>query len=297
MSHRPVLSAVLVAATLAGTSLASPAPAIGAANVSERAGLNCPVGVRGFTSDGRLVSRSLDNDTVTSDKISANALSFRPRAISGVGGREIEGGFEESFTSISADGRTRVITLTQLAAEETTTVSVTPMRNRNFYQRLLVSASGYYEYMVSGRGVLNRWTTAQDARGRIFFTNPVLVRKGLGNLKTLTYSWTMRIDGRKTDVLWGTTKQGALVQLQIPVRNLGKSELRTVKRSGFKDVTGLSASFCNQNPAHLTFLAIEAGNNRARWFTLRNQVSPKAANLVNHGVVAAGVNWRIRAVI
>ena len=68
-----------------------------------------------------------------------------------------------------------------------------------------------------------------------------------------------------------------------------------MRRSGFADVTGLVPSICNESENHFSVIAVEAGNNRARWFTLVNQRAPRGANLVNHGVIGEGLNWRIRA--
>ncbi|HET7736916.1 MAG TPA: hypothetical protein VFK52_13135 [Nocardioidaceae bacterium] len=291
MTRRRALAVLSVVSSLTFTTLL-PAEA---ATPQRAAGLTCSTGVRGFTADGKMVSRGFANATLKSDKISGNSLPVVPRGISILSGKEIEGGFSETYTSINPDGRARLITLTQLTASETTTVSAKNMKNSGFYQRLLTSADSYYEYMVDGRGVLRRFTTTQDQRGRISFEDPVVVRRKLGSLKSLTYAGAMRINDLRTDLLWGTTKKGALVQLRIPVKKLGQSSLRVVKRGGFADVTGLVPSYCNNKVSHVSLIAVEAANNRARWFTLRDQATPKAANLVNHGLIGEGLNWRIRS--
>ena len=108
-------------------------------------------------------------------------------------------------------------------------------------------------------------------------------------LTTLAWDARTSVGGVKTDLLWATTKAGALKQIQIPVEDLSGSKVIMVKRTGFKDVTALSASFCNDEATHASLIAIEATNNRARWFTLEDQTTPETSNLINHGLIGKGL--------
>ena len=161
--------------------------------------------------------------------------------------------------------------------------------------RLVAGSGRYYVYGIDSHGNLKRWTRLQDSAGNVWFGSPKLVARHMGGLKTLSYSWTYQINGGWKDVLYGTTRGGALKQVRIPWRSPGNVKITTIKKTGFAAYTGLSLSICNNNAKYLSIIAIDRVHNKARWYTLPGALAPRGSNLVRRGLVARSADWRLHA--
>lgn len=114
---RPFLAA-LTATSLVGSVLAvtasSPASAVSAA-------LSCRSQLVGVTRANQVVTRLIENGTVTRQKLTSTALPYNPTNVGFYGGKTITGGTELSFTTINTDGRPRILTIKDLDADKSLT--------------------------------------------------------------------------------------------------------------------------------------------------------------------------------
>jgi len=57
----------------------------------------------------------------------------------------------------------------------------------------------------------------------------------------------------------------------------------------------LSLGSCNRRVSKLSIIAIDATHDKATWFTLNDQLSPRASNLKDRGLVADASDWTLHA--
>lgn len=272
--------------------LALPQPALQAS----AAGVECYTGVYGVLPSGKILAREVSNRAVVSDLTSSNALSVKPTAMSFYNWEDVEGGRGALFDVYVPGTRPRRMqTLLPTDATEFSFKQVS-RQARTFSSKLAAQSGSYYVYGVDRSGRLMQWTRYQSRSGALYLANAKLVARGMGGLKTLVLNSAQRKDGVKFDLLYGTTRKGALMQFQVPWLKPGNSKVTTIRRTGFAKVTGLSTSVCNQDVTHGSILAVNRKANTAQWFTLRNQLRPSGERLVNHGRIAKNANWRITAV-
>jgi hypothetical protein len=290
------LRRTLLAVSLAGA-LTTVVPAT-AADVSARSGLRCEGLVVGFDSAQRLVMRTFENRAVLRSRRADTAVPFTPSSMSFVYGEHVdETTHRNTMATLTAEGRPRVVRNLSYTDSDSIVVTTEKMLNpAGFNGRLLADSWTNKDFIVDRAGNLKRWQMYRDTEtGRLFWDDPILLSRDMARLKTLTFHSRYTIGGVKKDVLWATTKAGALLQLQIPVGRPKALRVTTVKRSGFKKVTALSSGWCNNRPFIASLVVIEPGENRARWITVRDQARPKASNFVDHGRVARDLNWRLHA--
>lgn len=255
----------------------------------------CETSVIGVLPNGRLIDRVVKNTSLEKEYVSTAALPFGVNNMVITGGEQITGGRLFHVNTFTSGGRPHNIDVTEHDSPTDLTVAVTKTYSRSIGQRLVAGSARYYVYSVDSHGRLKRWTRAADSAGHYWFDNPKLVARHLGGLKTLSYSWTYKVNGGWRDFLYGTTRGGALKQVQIPWRNPAKAKIATIKKSGFASYTGLSLSFCNNNTKYLSIVGIDRVHNRARWYTLQGVLAPRGANVVRRGWVAPGSDWRLHA--
>ncbi len=269
--------------------------AAGAAPAANAAALDCPTLVGAVNAANRIVYRTLDNSTVLSTKTSKVISGAITSLLPGYSD-QVSGGSRTIMTAYAPGTRPRLLRVTNLEASDTLSVAALKTTYTHAFNAKLVANSGsYYVYAVStSTGNLVRWTRYQDRPGTLTFDTPKTVATGMSGLKTLTYAWTFKVDGGYRDFLIATTKSGALKQIQIPHQTPSTEKQVTLATSGFADVVGISPSFCNDNPRHLSMIAING--TQARWWTLGSQTAPTPSGLVDRGLVAGEHDWNLHAV-
>lgn len=270
---------------------------IASAGAAEAATPTCEAAVAGVLPDGRLLERFVRNVRLVKEHKTAAPLPFRVDSISFQGVEKVEGGRVLKLGTYTAGARPRNIDVTRLDASTTMTAKVTKVYRRAFAPRIVAGSGNYYVYGIDRTGNLKRWTRYRDSAGNLWFDAPRVVARNMGGLRTLSYYGTPKIDGTWRDVLYGTTRSGALKQFQVPWRKPSAPKITTLRRTGFAAYTGLSLATCNLSGTHLSIIAIDRLHNRARWYTLPSQFSPKGSNLVRRGLVAPGANWRLHATL
>jgi hypothetical protein len=277
-----LLSSAIVAATSTGTADAAATP-------------SCNTLVSGILPSGRLIERAVHNTRMTDEKRTSGALPYKVDYMYGYDYQKVYGGYVHHYIAHTAGQPARAFLI-----KEVTGSPSLGLMSQGHYQlspkgRLFADSGRYYTYGVDPSGNLMRWTRFTDNRHDLWFGSAKRVKSGMGGLRTLSFMFTWVSSAGRKDVLYGTTKSGALVQFQIPWSTPAKPKLTTVKKTGFSSYTGLSLSWCNASGTLGSFIAIDKTHNQARWYTLAGQMSPKAANLVRHPLVAPGTNWRLHA--
>jgi hypothetical protein len=300
--RRTLLAAAATAATsltlLAAPVAAQPDHNARPVEAKAAAAVECHTGVIGFTGSNKLIYRTTTmTSAVGRDYLANRAVPFRPSSAAYFGGSTAG---TMSVLTLNTDGRPRAVTYafnkqTRVATLKSTKV----LLNRNFRSRLIASSGTFHYYMVDPAGTLRRWTAFRNDRGQLFFDKQKAVKSGQGNLKTLSFYTRARFGGVLTDVLVGTTKQGALKQFRIPANRPGAAKVITLRSKGFKRYSALSLSQCladgKLNPNHAAMTAIDAGANLAHFYTLKPFLRPAKPVITHHGKVAPARNWRLHA--
>lgn len=287
MNYRPIAHvAAAFGLVLAGLTL-STGTAVAAAPT-------CSTSVMGVLPDGRLVDRWLTNTRQDKEFTSADPLPFSVDNMVFLGSDQVTGGHVRHLNTFSSGTAPRTVDETRLDASPTMTFNVATVYARAFTARLVAGSGRFYVYSVDRHGKLMRWTRQADSAGHVWFGEPKLVARHQGGLKTLSYSWTFKIGGGWKDVLYGTTRSGALKQFKISWKQPASAKVTTVKRSGFASYTGLSLSICNNNSKYVSIIGIDAAHNQARWYTLQRSLS-RHAKLRAGGSAAPGAEWRLHA--
>jgi len=289
MIQKKIVHAVVALGLASGAVVATTTGAADAATPT------CSTSVVGVLPNGKLVDRWVTNTTLDQDHVSTAPLPFAVNNMVSMGGERITGGGVSHVNTFTAGGRPHNIDLTRHDNSADMTVTVTKTYRNSIAQRLVAGSGRYYVYALDGQGRLKRWTREIDSNGNLWFDAPKLVARHLGSLKTLSYSWSYKINGGWRDFLYGTTKGGALKQIQIPWKKPSKAKTTTIKKSGFSSYTGLSLAFCGTNAKYISIVAIDRKHNRARWYTLSKVLTPGSAKLTRRGLVAPGLDWRLHA--
>ena len=257
--------------------------------------LSCPLQLIGVNDARRLVIRLVTNATIDEEK-TTGVLPFDPKAMALFDFKALSRGYRVGVRAISPGHSPSVFKVTQLDSRPGLTYTNERMLNAAFNPHVFAGSGGYFVFAVSPNGkVVKRWSTLEDRRGRLTYDDHKLVTTHAPRIQTLSFSIRKKLDGVTTDVLWGTTVDGGLIQLRVPVDHPARAKVVTVKQSGFDSVTGLSMSYCGQHPSTLSFVAIDRAANAATWYTLVNQFSPRAKNLVDRGLVGDGADWHLHA--
>ncbi len=182
------------------------------------------------------------------------------------------------------------------------------LANDRFAARLFAGSFGYHVLAVRGERVLRFAThrthrtdhrinhrTRHRARHRLAYGDKTLVLRRHG-LSTLVYVDRVRTEGRLADLYLATARDGALLELRVPVAHPERSTLVTVRRHGFGSVTGLSIGTCGG--PRLAFLALDGDAGTARWFTLGHPYAPSARDLRRGPLAGRHAHWgRLHAVL
>ena len=292
-TRRTVLATVAAVAAVVST-LASGVVAAPATAATE---VTCRAEVGGLTSGNKFLSRTVENGKVLKQKLTATSLPYRAGQMGIFSFTTISGGWRTAFSVIANDGRPRLLTVTNRDGSNTLQYSSKTMLNRNFQPRLFTNSGGYHVFALDSLNRLQRLTTYRDSRGNLSFGNQQLVLRRMGNLKTLSFYNRQKIAGVNTDLLYATTKAGALVQVRVPVGRPGSAKVVTIKRAGFAQYTELSLSSCGSDRSTAYIIAVNATDNLARSYVLARQAQPSAVNLTGKGLVLGRYSWKLHAVL
>jgi hypothetical protein len=174
-------------------------------------------------------------------------------------------------------------------------------RQEHFTPELFADNYTYYAYTAE-HGRLDRWTLTTFADKHVKYVHPVLVRKNMGDLTSLQATAVARVHGVPSEILYGTTSSGQLVEIVVPFQHPGRARVHTLAASGYDDgVTELSWTVCNpkgRGDSH-ALVAIDATANRATWTTIEHAYTRPRSSL--HGAVTDAVpgptEWRLSAAI
>jgi hypothetical protein len=280
---------VLAAATL----LAAPAHAMRetGSGASTRGGLSCPVGVVGFDSGHHVRSDNFTNGRLEQSRTSSKVLPFDVTAW---------GYFDESGTSkrntlrlnvIAADGIPRSVTLKR-TPHSVKVAKVAKYQQRSFTPRLYADGGTFYAYTLNG-GTLKRWALTRYRDGDVRYARPTRVGGGFGDLTALQAASVTRVRGVESELLYGATSEGQLLQIVVPLAHPSHARTHKLATSGYEGVTELAWSYCNNQRDHHTLIAIDPVGNRATWTTIKHAFSRPHAKL--RGDVTGVADWHLSA--
>lgn len=292
-TRRTVLAALTAAAAVLST-IGFGAVVVPAAEAAEP---SCRAMVVGLNPANKLLMRLVEDNKVIHKKATSSPLPYGSIQLGLLAGETIDGGWKNTYAAIAKDGRPRVLTTTDREGSNVIKHSSTRMLNKNFAPRLFTTSGGFQVFALDGRNRLQRLTTYHNDSGRLFFGDDRVVLERMGGLKTLSFYSRQKIDGVKTDILYATTKAGALKQIRVPVRRPGNARVLTVKRSGFAHFTGLSLGRCDSDLSKVLVIGISKPRNVARSYVLTRALRPRAANLTDLGRVDKRYDWKLHATL
>lgn len=279
MRHRAVLTALaLIAPTLVLAVPAAAVPPLDDARSSERAKKpKCATGLVIATSDRRVRYDIVEQDKVTASRRARGKLGFKVRAWGFY--NDIDGKKTDVFqlNAVTSKGERKVSL--SFTGNKPIGLSSTPYTNtRGFKPVLFADGYTYYAYIVTRSGQLQRWTLTRFSSGKVRYASRQVLARGLSELTSLQATTTFKLKGSHREVLYGTTAEGALLQLTIPLKNPGRTKIRTIIEGGLEGVTELAWSTCNGDLDHTSLIAVDPEAGHARWVTVKdsNSKRPKA---------------------
>jgi hypothetical protein len=300
----------IVAALVAGvgvTTLVVAAPAgamvptgAGGPAVGVRQASGCEAAVLGVDPDSHVRSYVVRDGQVVHASRTNKKLLFQVTAWgyfdSGKQGRE-------SFirlNAVTADGQPRRVSISANRHGGIALGGAYKYRQDHFTPTLFADNYTYFSYTVE-RGRLERWTLTKFADKHVKYVHPVQVRRHMGDLTSLQATAVAKVHGVPSEILYGTTSDGRLLQIVVPLQHPSRARVHTLAPSGYEGVTELSWTVCNprgKGDSH-ALVAIDATGDRATWTTVEHAYSKPRASL--HGAVTDAVpgptEWRLSAAI
>lgn len=292
-----LLAAGLVAA---GAPTATAQPADGPRSSADRGSATrptCTALLAGILPSGRMVIRDVTNVRITREKKTVDPLPYRVDYIeTGYPTEKVEGGYRHNFQLFANGKRTRGVDVLNPDEGTTLEVGASTTYRTGLPARLIAGSGRFYRYGVDAGNNLKRWDWSIDDQDQLLFSDPKLILKNQGSLKTLIY-WgtTRRPDGVRYDVLFGTTHGGAFKQFQIPWSNAGKLRQVTLRSTGFASFTSVSTTYCRGAGFMAGLIYIDRRSNQARWYTVAHPFNPKPRDVARRAAVAPGAEWRLHA--
>lgn len=269
---RTRIALALAASTLVVGPTASAVPPLDDVTSSERAGKpKCATGLVVATSDRRVRYDSVDRDKVVNSVSGKGKLGFKVKAWGFYDDVDTKQGRDLQLNAITSKGDRRV-TLA-IAGDKQMGLSSTAYSKASGFKPVLF-ADGYtfYAYIVTKTGQLQRWALTRYAGGKIRFASKVVLAKGL-DLTSLQSTTLFELKGRDSEVLYGTTSDGALLQFTVPLNKPTAMKTRTILDSGLPGVTELSWSICDDKLDYSSLIAVDPDAGVARWVTVKDSNS------------------------
>lgn len=277
-------------ATPAQARVASPAPS---ASVEARAELVCKTSVTGVDSENRLVYYTVRNDLVI-ERRSSRPLGFRPANLGYLGTDYTSTGSTTRMTATTADGVPRELSVVERDDSRTLQFSATTFGQKNYRPRLFTDAYSYFGYTINHVGVLQRWTLVRLRTGQLSYRYPVTVATNLKNTVAITPASLK--SQPSADILYTTTKLGALRLLTVPHERPEDRSFRTLSARGYAGVTELSGSYCNGKDRGVV-IGIDPTAGTATWTVVTDVSSPARARSDLKGAIRRQVDWNLHATL
>jgi len=290
VSRRPLATALSLAT--AASLCFMPGSSAGAVE-SARQARSCSAVVTAIDAQQRVRQLEVQNADIVKDRASA-PLKFKGYQQGLVAAKDTDTGTVIWTRVVTRDGRPRTLEIRSKDADaENLTVDKTPFAMDGFEPALFTTSfSGAEVFSFSG-GNLARWTTYRRSNGSgLYFANRIALRSGL-KLKTVAYAGRPTINRVKTDVLFATTKGGALLTIHVPVNKPANTKVRVVKRTGFRRYTGLSTATCGRA---FGILFIDRGD-LAHMYSITHVLNPSAGDVTREYRVGADFGWSLTATV
>ena len=286
--------AMTTALVLAASALlAAPADALreGGPATAERGGLTCEIGVVGFDSGHHVRSDLFTNGRLEQSRTSSESLPFDVTAW---------GWFSSSGTAkrntlrlnaITADGTPRNVTLKR-TPHSVKIGHVTKYQQSSFTPRLYADGGTYFAYTIDG-STMKRWVLTRSSGGDVRYARPSRVGKGFGDVTSLQAATYTKVRGVESEILYATTSSGRLLQIAVPFERPSRAHVRKLARTGYRGVTELAWSYCNNKRDYHALIAIDPAGNRATWTTIKRAFNRPKAKL--RGDVTGVSDWNLTA--
>ncbi|MDP2773327.1 MAG: hypothetical protein Q8O61_07185 [Nocardioides sp.] len=290
--RRPLALATLgLSLALSAAGFHAPAPA----RVIEpaRAGMTCGVAVTGVSSDNRLREYIVKDGKVLSAK-SSKKLGFRLTGLGYMSSETKDGVNTLRLTGTTTDGVPRQVTVIRKDTTKVLRVSAIPFAQRNFKPRLFTDAYGYYGYTINHVGVLQRWTLTRRRSGELFYRDPLTLKRNLkGTVALTTAAYRAK---PAADILFTTTRNGALRVMSAPHDAPELSSFKTLSADGYRGVTELSSGYCTGGDRGVV-VGIDPVAGTAAWTVVTKLRFPATAKAHPKGRIRGAANWKLHAVM
>lgn len=260
---------------------------------SSRGDLQCYAQVVAVDSDQRLVEAYFHNGRIVETYRSAR-LPYDPVGMGHFSSKSTDRATTLKIDAITANGTPRILTATLKKSGSQISVSSRPL-DQHFTPRLFADTFSYRVYTVNDAGVLQRWFLSRYGDGSIRYARGHVIGAGFGSLTALTNYGTLEVNGSLRDVLYATTKSGALKQYFIKVDQPDHLRQKVLKRTGYAGVTGLSTSYCNSTWLRSVVVAVKPASHTATWTTVSHLTDLSRVKASRHGQVTGGGDWDLHA--
>lgn len=294
MRRSTVLTALAVTAT--SLVLAAPAdamPADGPTGHDRAAKLTCYAGVAGVDSNRRVVYYSLKNGKVTDITRSKGKLGFPVDAWGFFDADETKGGGRTlTLDAVTPSGTPRQVTITQEKSGRITKLASRALDQDGFEPDLFAEGYGYFAYTLEG-SKLFRYSLNKLPSGKIRYGSRTKLAAGYADLTSLQVATIEKVKGVAKEIVYGTTAEGALLQMQVPLKKPGKLKVRRLADTGYAGVTELVWSACDDDYDPFELVAIDPKAGVATWTTIVDPVGKARTTL--RGEVTGGKGWDLTA--
>lgn len=268
----------LAASTLVLAQPSNAVPPLDEVSADRAAKLKCSTGLVIVKDDGRVRYDVVDNDKVVDSRPSKGKLGFDVQAWGYYD--DVDGKKTDVFrlNAVTPKGVRRV-SLSFTGNKPIGLGSIRYARQSNFNPRLFADGYGYYAYIVTKKGNLERWTLTRYQNGDLKYAGKVRIGSGYGSLTSLQTTTFFKIKGVTKEVLYATTAEGALRRISVPVKKPARTKVRTLADIGYEGVTELSWSTCNGALDHTSLVAVDPVAGTATWTTIKDSNSRPTTTL------------------
>ena len=276
----------LTASTLVLAQPASAVPPLDDAPTAARAGKpKCTTGMVLATEDGSVRYDVISQDEVTGSRKSAGKLPFDAEAWGYFGQTDTKKTTIFRVNTVTPKGM-RQVSLNFTGSKKIGLSSIKYAPQSNFKPRLYADNYTYYAYIVTKGGDLQRWTLTRYPSGAIRYASKVKIASGYDSLTSLQATDVFTLKGVSKEVLYGTTEEGALLQITVPLKKPTNEKVRTMLDTGYAGVTELSWSTCNDQPDYTSLVAVDPELGTATWTTIKDSNSKPKPTI--QGAVTGG---------
>lgn len=274
---------------------AAPPGVTGSSPVTSRAEPACSLlydGIAGKRQFGRRVA-----DGVVTDEYAGYSVNFR---MIGRGYAAFEERAKSSTTIyhvLTEDRRPALLSLkSRNKTGDVFEYRVDLSDTKSLRARTFTSPSGFYVFTGRNDGSVVRYTNTRRRDGATVYADKTeVLPKGSPVLDSLQYVTTRKVSGVRTYLFVGTTRDGALVRLSVPVKKPGKAKLRTISASGFDGVREISPGFCDGKRNSLPLVLSNPAAGTASWVVV--SAFTREVTATEPTLVTGAEGWDFEAVL